>query len=83
MLKRLWQNPPLKYFLGDNQNAIEIQICTCLLIQLMMPVIQRKTAIKWAYPIMMSVICYHLMAYMDLFKFLENPEAKCEDVTTN
>src|SRR5690554_3746997 len=26
MFKRLKQNFPLKYFLGDNQNAIEIQI---------------------------------------------------------
>ena len=32
MFKRLKQNFPLKYFLGDSQNAIEIQIWTALII---------------------------------------------------
>lgn len=82
MFKRLKQNFPLKYFLGDNQNAIEIQIWVSLIIQLIMLVIQRKTQRKWAYSNMMSVIRYHLMTYIDLFKFLKNPQAKWEEVTT-
>ncbi len=49
MFKRLKQNFPLKYFLGDNQNAIEIQIWCGLIIQLLMLVIQRKTKRKWDY----------------------------------
>ena len=36
MFKRLKQNFPLKYFLGDNQNAIEIQIWSALIVQLIM-----------------------------------------------
>lgn len=28
------------------------------------------------------VIRYHLMTYIDLFKFLKNPEAKWEEITT-
>jgi len=75
MFKRLKQNFPLKYFLGDNQNAIEIQIWVSLIIQLIMLVIQRKAQRKWAYSNMVSVIRYHLMTYMDLFKFLKNPES--------
>jgi len=82
MFKRLKQNFPLKYFLGDNQNAIEIQIWVSLIIQLIMLVIQRKAERKWAYSNMMSVIRYHLMTYIDLFKFLKNPEAKWEEITT-
>lgn len=82
MSKRLKQNFPLKYFLGDNQNAIEIQIWVSLIIQLIMLVIQRKAEKKWAYSNMMSVIRYHLMTYIDLFKFLKNPGAKWEDITT-
>jgi len=46
MFKRLKQNFPLKYFLGDNQNAIEIQIWCGLIIQLLMLVIKRKTKRK-------------------------------------
>jgi hypothetical protein len=82
MFKRLKQNFPLKYFLGDNQNAIEIQIWVSLIIQLIMLVIQRKAQRNWAYSNMMSVIRYHLMTYIDLFRFLKNPEAKWEDITT-
>jgi hypothetical protein len=82
MFKRLKQNFPLKYFLGDSQNAIEIQIWVSLIIQLIMLVIQRKAERKWAYSNMMSVIRYHLMSYIDLFKFLKKPNAKWEEITT-
>ena len=41
-------------------------------------VINRKAAKKCAFSNMMSVIKYHLMIYIDLFKFLENPEANWE-----
>ena len=75
LFKRLKQNFPLKYFFGDSQNAIEIQIWVSLIIQLIMLVIQRKADKKWAFSNMMSVIKYHLMTYIDLFKFLKNPEA--------
>jgi hypothetical protein len=76
MFKRLKQNFPLKYFLGDSQNAIEIQIWTALIIQLLMLVVQRKIKRKWAYSNMVSVVRFHLMTYINLFKFLENPDKK-------
>lgn len=82
MFKRLKQNFPLKYFLGDNQNAIEIQIWVSLIIQLIMLVIKRMAERNWAFSNMMSVIRYHLMTYIDLFKFLKEPDAKWEDITT-
>jgi len=82
MFKRLKQNFPLKYFLGDNQNAIEIQIWCGLIIQLLMLVIQRKTKRRWAYSNMVSVIRFHLMTYIDLFKFLENPNKQWKELTT-
>lgn len=82
MFKRLKQNFPLKYFLGDNQNAIEIQIWCGLIIQLLMLVIQRKTKRRWAYSNMVSVIRFHLMTYIDLFKFLENPSKQWIELTT-
>ena len=82
MFKRLKQNFPLKYFLGDNQNAIEIQIWVSLIIQLIMLVIQRKAQRSWAYSNMVSIIRYHLMTYIDLFKFLKNPDSKWEEITT-
>lgn len=80
LFKRLKQNFPLKYFLGDNQNAIEIQIWVSLIISLIMLVIQRKAKRKWAFSNMMSVIRYHLMTYIDLFKFLKKPEGHWIDL---
>jgi len=76
MFKRLKQNFPLKYFLGDNQNTIEIQIWSALIVQLIMLVIQRKIKRKWTYSNMIGVMRFHLLTYItyiDLFKFLENP----------
>jgi len=69
MFKRLKQNFPLKYFLGDNQNAIEIQIWVSLIIQLIMLVIQRKAQRSWAYSNMVSIIQYHLMTYIACSNF--------------
>jgi len=82
MFKRLKQNFPLKYFLGDNQNAIEIQVWSALIIQLIMLVIQRKIKRKWAYSNMVSVMRFHLMTYINLFKFLENPNKQWWELTS-
>jgi IS4 transposase len=82
MFKRLKQTLPLKYFLGDCQNAIEIQIWCGLIIQLLMLVIQRKTKRKWAYSNMVSMVRFHLMTYIDLSKFLENPNKEWLELTT-
>ena len=82
MFKRLKQNFPLKYFLGDNQNAIEIQIWSALIVQLIMLVIQRKIKRNWAYSNMVSVMRFHLMTYINLFKFLENPNKQWIELTT-
>ena len=81
LFKRLKQNFTLKYFLGDNQNAIEIQIWVSLIIQLIMLVIQRQAKRKWAFSNMMAVIRYHLMTYIDLFKFLKKPDGNWRDLT--
>jgi len=82
MFKRLKQNFPLKYFLGDSQNAIEIQIWCGLIIQLLMLVIQRKTTKKWAFSNMVSMIRLHLMSYIDIFKFLNDPNRSWNEVAT-
>ena len=82
LFKRLKQNFPLKYFLGDSQNAIEIQIWVSLIIQLIMLVIQRKAHRKWAFSNMMAVIRYHLTTYIDLFKFLKDPGGDWRNLTS-
>lgn len=82
MFKRLKQNFPLKYFLGDSRNAIEIQIWVSLIAQLLMLVVQRKAQRKWAFSNMVGVIRYHLTSYIDLFSFLKDPEQSWRELTT-
>ncbi len=82
LFKRMKQNFPLKYFLGDSQNAIEIQIWTCLIAQLILLIIQKSTKRKWSFSNLMSVIRFHLMSYIDLIKFLDNPTSGWLKLTT-
>lgn len=81
LFKRLKQNFPLKYFLGDSQNAIEIQIWVSLIVHLLLKVVQKKAERKWAYSNLVSIVRFHLMTYIDLFKFLKNPESDWEKLT--
>jgi len=75
LFKRLKQNFPLKYFLGDSTNAIEIQIWASLIAQLLLLVIHAQTKRKWSFSNLLSIIRFHLMTYIHLIKFLNNPDA--------
>lgn len=72
--KYLKQNFPLKYFLGDNQNAIEIQIWVANIAMLLLQVIKKGLKRKWAFSNMVSMIKFHMMSYINLVSFLNDPE---------
>lgn len=74
LFKQLKQNFPLKFFLGDNENAIKIQIWCALIVNLLITVIQKKIKRKWAFSNLASFCRLHLFNYIHLTKFLENPE---------
>ncbi len=74
LFKRIKQNFPLDNFLGDNENAIRIQIWSVLIADLLIKVIQSKLKRKWSFSNLSSMIRIHLMSYVGLFKFLNNPE---------
>ena len=74
LFKRIKQNYPLKYFLGDSENAIKIQIWCVLIADLLIKVIKKSTACNWSYSNLASMIRLHLMTYMDLKLFLKSPE---------
>jgi len=74
LFKQLKQNFPLKYFLGDNENAIKIQIYCALIANLLMTVIQKKLKRSWAFSNLVSFCKIHLFNYIHLLKFLENPD---------
>lgn len=74
LFKQLKQNFPLKYFLGDNENAIKIQIWCTLIVNLLLTVIHKRVKRRWAFSNLVSFCRLHLFNYINLTKFLENPE---------
>ena len=74
LYKQLKGNFPLKYFLGDNENAIKIQIYCALIVNLLLTVVQKRLKRPWAFSNLVSFCRIHLFNYLHLMKFLENPE---------
>jgi hypothetical protein len=74
LFKQLKQNFPLRYFLGDNENAIKIQIYCVLIVNLLIAVIKKRLKRSWAFSNLVSFCKIHLFNYIKLMKFLENPE---------
>jgi len=80
LFKQLKQNFPLKYFLGDNENAIEIQIWTAMLANLLITLVRSRLKRKWAFSNMVSIIRQQLMNYINIYAFLEDPEKSWREV---
>ena len=74
LFKQLKQNFPLKYFLGDNENAIIIQIWAAMIANLLLTILRSKIKKKWAFSNMMSIVKHQLMSYINVYSFFEDPE---------
>lgn len=74
LFKRIKQNYPLQYFLGDNVNAIKIQIWCALIADLLLKVIRKGCTRSWSFANLASMVRLHLMTYIDLGSFLDDPE---------
>ena len=74
LFKRLKQTYPLRYFLGESENAIKTQIWCALISDLLLKIIKDKIHKKWSYANLSGMIRLHLMNYMSLLSFLKNPE---------
>lgn len=78
LFKRIKQRYPLRYFLGDNENAIRIQIWTMLICDLLVQYIRDRvnsnSKRSWSYANLAGMIKHHLMTYIQLVPFLQNPE---------
>jgi hypothetical protein len=78
VFKQLKQNFPLKYFLGDNENAIKIQIYCALIANLLIEVIRKTLKKKWSFSNLVSFCRIHLFNYIHIVKFLESSEKQWE-----
>ena len=80
LFKQLKQNFPLKYFLGDNENAIEIQIWIAMLANLLITLVKSIVKRSWAFSNLVSIIRQQLMNYINIYGFLEDPEGSWREV---
>ena len=74
LFKRLKQTYPLKHFLGESENAIKTQIWCALITDLLLKIIKKYVKKVWAFSNISSMVRLHLMNYIKLLAFLENPE---------
>ena len=77
LFKRLKQNFPLKYFLRDNRNAIQIQIWVSLIAWLLMQVVKKQVKKRqWSMSNLMTAVQILLNSYINLYDFLNLPEGQ-------
>lgn len=74
--KKLKQNFPLQYFVGDNQNAIEIQIWSALIALLLLSALHQKNKAKIAFTVFVSIVRLHLFNYIELKSLLQEYQSK-------
>ena len=74
LFKRIKQNYPLRNFLGDNENAIKIQVWCALIADLLLKIVSKQIKRIWSFANLSSMIRLHLMTYINLRKFLNGPE---------
>lgn len=72
LFKQIKQNFPLRYFWGESDNAIKMQVYCVLIAQLLMVVIRKKAATKKSFANMITVIRLHLMSYVELLEFIKD-----------
>ena len=72
LFKQIKQNFPLRYFWGESENAIKMQVYCVLIAQLLMVVIRKKAATKKSFANMITVIRLHLTSYVELMEFIKD-----------
>ena len=72
LFKQIKQNFPIRYFWGENENAIRIQVYCVLIAQLLMVVIRKKSATKKSFANIITIVRLHLMSYVELLAFIKD-----------
>ena len=82
LFKRIKQNYPLRNFLGDNENAIRIQVWCALIADLLLKIVSKQIKRAWSFSNLASMIRLHLMTYINLRRFLNGPEKALKEFYT-
>jgi hypothetical protein len=71
--KTIKQNLKLKTFVGTSENAVKIQIWTALISILLLKILQMRSKIGWSLSNLSAMLRFNLMAYRDLWSWLDEP----------
>jgi len=74
--KKLKQNFPLTYFLGDNINAIEIQIWCALIALMLLQVLHRENNSNLSFSILATIVRLHLINYISITEIINHYKKK-------
>lgn len=83
LFKQLKQNFPLKYFLGDNENAIKIQIWCTLIANLLFTIVRKGLKKNIAFSNLVSFVRQHLFSYNKLRQLIERTELEWRQKQTS
>jgi hypothetical protein len=72
LFKQIKQNFPLRYFWGESENAIKMQVYMVLIAQLLTVVVRKKSESKKSFANVITLIRLHLMSYVNLEEFINN-----------
>lgn len=72
--KRFKQSSPLKAFLGESENSIKIQLWCAFIKDLLLKVLKESLKRSWSFSNLSAMVRHHLMNYIDVVKFLNNPD---------
>lgn len=72
LFKQIKQNFPIRYFWGNSENAIKMQVYCVLRAQLLMVVLRKKSKTKKSFANVITVIRLHIISYVDIMEFIKD-----------
>ena len=78
LFKQIKQNFPLKYFYGESENAIKIQIWVTLIANLLLMVMKKGLTRSWSFSGLATMVRITLMYYVDFYSLFNHPEKDWE-----
>lgn len=75
LFKQIKQNFPLRYFYGESDNAIKIQIWVTLIANLLLSILQSSLERHWSFSGLATMVRIVMMYYINLENFFNQPDA--------
>ena len=69
----------VRYFYGENANAIKIQVWVTLIANLLIMLLQKGVSRSWSFSGLATIVGIMLMYYINVQGFLEHPEKDWEE----